>query len=396
MDTIDRLDAKEAVPELLWRKYIQKRLPVVIQSPPPEKRWRANLWTNAYLMRKAGHSKVSVEYRSSPSERFGLGKRRHMLFKEFLSRLSQGQENLYVTSPEQPIGPNGFPDVMAPPLLHLSSDLPVRLSWAGNLVPQQINMWMGTSVNGTSSGLHHDYHDNFYVLLRGRKRFRLYPPSLAKRMYTHGKISRIFPNGRIVYKGQQGILEDGSNEDDVREWKLSKSSEEDHIDEDQDFRHDDEENESMQSNTPPSFSMVDISLPIASIQERFPNFPHESFVECIVSAGETLYLPAGWFHEVTSMNDTQGKEPGHLAINYWLHPPDNIRAGDRGFFHPYKTGFWNDMWSSGKIRMGMYERSKSYNKARRRKISQWRQRYGKLWIWFFLKDKRKNKYLSSG
>ena len=55
---------------------------------------------------------------------------------------------------------------------------------------------------GASSGLHHDYHDNLYILLRGRKRFRLFPPDHAHRLYTHGAIACIHPNGRIVYKGQ--------------------------------------------------------------------------------------------------------------------------------------------------------------------------------------------------
>jgi hypothetical protein len=33
----------------------------------------------------------------------------------------------------------------------------------GNLVPANINLWLGHSVGGTSSGLHHDYHDNLHV-----------------------------------------------------------------------------------------------------------------------------------------------------------------------------------------------------------------------------------------
>ena len=57
-------------------------------------------------------------------------------------------------------------------------------------------------VAGSSTGLHHDYHDNLYVLLRGRKRFRLFPPSLADRMYVHGQLQRVHPNGRIVHKSQ--------------------------------------------------------------------------------------------------------------------------------------------------------------------------------------------------
>ena len=60
-------------------------------------------------------------------------------------------------------------------------------------------------VAGSSTGLHHDYHDNLYVLLRGKKRFRLYPPSLADRMYVHGQLQRVHPNGRIVHKSQVGL-----------------------------------------------------------------------------------------------------------------------------------------------------------------------------------------------
>jgi hypothetical protein len=44
---------------------------------------------------------------------------------------------------------------------------------------------------GSSSGLHHDFHDNLYVLLAGRKRFRLWPPSAAPGMYTHGRLQQV-------------------------------------------------------------------------------------------------------------------------------------------------------------------------------------------------------------
>ena len=63
---------------------------------------------------------------------------------------------------------------------------------------------------GSSSGLHHDFHDNLYVLLRGTKRFRLFPPALAARMYTAGTLRAIYPNGRIVYEGQGEVLPDGT------------------------------------------------------------------------------------------------------------------------------------------------------------------------------------------
>jgi hypothetical protein len=35
----------------------------------------------------------------------------------------------------------------------------------GNLVLQQCNLWMGNGISGKSSGLHHDFHDNLYMLV---------------------------------------------------------------------------------------------------------------------------------------------------------------------------------------------------------------------------------------
>lgn len=63
---------------------------------------------------------------------------------------------------------------MSAPLDKLKGDFPLRPALAGALVPQNVNLWMGHSKKGagSSSGLHHDFHDNLYVLLRGKKTFR--------------------------------------------------------------------------------------------------------------------------------------------------------------------------------------------------------------------------------
>jgi len=55
---------------------------------------------------------------------------------------------------------------------------------------------MGNAKDGSSTGLHHDYHDNLYVLLRGVKQFRLFTPADIFKMYT-----KVHPNGRINYEG---------------------------------------------------------------------------------------------------------------------------------------------------------------------------------------------------
>jgi hypothetical protein len=67
-------------------------------------------------------------------------------------------------------------------------------------------------VFSTYAGLHHDYHDNLYVLIKGEKIFELYAPSDAACMYTKGEIDKVYPNGRIVYKGAgEGVNADGSD-----------------------------------------------------------------------------------------------------------------------------------------------------------------------------------------
>ena len=98
--------------------------------------------------------------------------------------------------------------------LHAAGHFALRPSLLGGLLPFNINMWLGNTPpsgggaggrgggagqegqeGGSSSGLHHDFHDNLYVLLRGRKRFQLYSPSSARAMALAGELSRVHANG---------------------------------------------------------------------------------------------------------------------------------------------------------------------------------------------------------
>lgn len=368
-------------PESLWDGYISRRRPIVIRGHPNEISSGTRKWTNEYLKEVAGKRFVSVEYKTTESEGFGLGKRRVMAFSEFLSRIEQGQENLYVTSPEQPLGPHGIPDVMVSPTLDLCKDFPVRLSLAGNLIPQQINLWMGNSKNGSSSGLHHDYHDNFYILLRGKKRFRLFPPHCIHTMYTYGEFVSMYPNGRIIYKGQEDILPDGSNVDDVMVWKERGHGTQGPT------KGDSVDPPASSPGDPPSFSRVDLRLSKSEIMSKFEKFPFDECIECTLCAGQMLFLPAGWFHEVTSINDDDAPDtddkPGHMALNYWLYPPDNLETGTQGFRQPYMQEYWQDMWKSGKIRMGASSQKKQ--RSKRRRISTLVTRFGRQWKWYYFR-----------
>lgn len=80
--------------------------------------------------------------------------------------------------------------------------------------------------------------------------------------------------------------------------------------------------------------------------------------EVTLNEGEMLWLPAGWFHEVISTsssgNDSHatddehsdgtgkvsGPMAGHLAMNYWFHPPDSA-----DFEKPYSDDFWQSDWA---------------------------------------------------
>ena len=56
--------------------------------------------------------------------------------------------------------------------------------------------------------------------------------------------------------------------------------------------------------------------------------------EVDLQAGQILYLPAGWFHEVTSFSTASSQT--HLALNYWFQPPDNLDPSPAGLARPYR------------------------------------------------------------
>ena len=57
----------------------------------------------------------------------------------------------------------------------------------------------------------------------------------------------------------------------------------------------------------------------------------------LLQPGDALYLPCGYWHEVSSSGGL------HAALNYWLHPPDA-----KHFDHPYTDTFWADDWARRK------------------------------------------------
>lgn len=434
-------------------------------------------WTNAMLRRKAGDAQVSVERRDGPRDRFGRGVKVQMRFAEFLDLLEAGDENHYLPAQELPVDEDGEGvGLFAPPMDSLAQALPWRPHVVPFLVPQQLNMWMGNARDGSSSGLHHDYHDNLYVLLRGRKRFTIFSPADAGAMEVNGRIRVVHPNGLITYQGAPSLRADGVAADAAAEERRKLAEErlavaEAQLEEAQraasggskrkprdasehkgasearvsaaraavaaaeeeienaleaaltaqleqaiggaadevDMEYDESASggsdaggstggmepsamPGVASADPQSFSRIDSAeLHGSELGSTYPAAAAAHRGEAALKAGEMLYLPAGWFHEVrfdplhppsparaparapavetralvgaaradlgvavsiappwaiqvTSFGETASG--GHLAINYWFHPPDNLRPGPEGFHHPYVDAYWQRDWAA--------------------------------------------------
>lgn len=446
LQTIPVMDIRATTPDTFFRDFVSKRRPCILISsdhdddndniPGCSKLRRSELVPA--LRRLAGTKTVQVEKRSSSQEAFGQNRtttrQMEMTLNSFLDAMTttttsstENAEMLYL-SPQQHVqkgslsgdsstkvndddkqestSPADRPgDPFSTPCYELLQEesIPRHLEWAGNLILHQCNLWMGHSKDGSSSGLHNDFHDNFYLLVQGRKRFRLYAPQNAPNMYTYGTIQRIHTNGLCSYVGNE-LRSDGAplamlpefegnvmgnndyerldddndgkdkDEDDEEDEDIivgkgfdyhssddEKSEDIDMFKQDiddyddlvADVESDTEPNEASEVNgtgderRPDHFSRIDPKLlhfdQNAVLAKEFPLFPvgQESIVE--LEAGQVLYLPASWFHEVTSMNSNQEASDmsatNHIALNYWYYPPDCLE----NYENPYQDDFWKRM-----------------------------------------------------
>eukprot|EP01127_Copromyxa_protea_P019876 TRINITY_DN6540_c0_g1_i13.p1 TRINITY_DN6540_c0_g1~~TRINITY_DN6540_c0_g1_i13.p1 ORF type:complete len:308 (+),score=87.89 TRINITY_DN6540_c0_g1_i13:630-1553(+) len=209
---IGSLDSKS-----FFDKFVATRTPVVIVGHIDDPEWKGSKWDLSYLSKQAGDSIVDVEVKDETGA-FGKGNKVQMTFGEFLKGLKEGNQDTYITTQKIEENEQGAPlQLFGPPLISLKEDFPLTPKLFGNMLLNTVNLWMGSSKDGTSSGLHHDFHDNLYVLVKGKKRFTIAAPSDAPYLYTKAKISKIHKNGLINYDSNtraDGSLVDGGDSDD--------------------------------------------------------------------------------------------------------------------------------------------------------------------------------------
>jgi [protein]-arginine 3-hydroxylase / protease len=107
-------------------------------------------------------------------------------------------------------------------------------------------VWIGKA--GTVTPLHRDVPHNLHVHLGGRKRWLLFPPGQSRQMYSRGLLSGM-----------------------------------------------------------PNFSQVDPEQPD---YDRYPRFRGVTAFGAVLDAGETLFIPHGWWHHTRSLDTA-------VAMNFW-------------------------------------------------------------------------------
>ena len=310
VDSVSTVYADEMSPQRFFQNFVSARKPLVLKSRNTD--FLQTEFSNSSLANTVGDLLVEVEDKmQGPFGSTDVGKRKLMKFaSEFLPALDGGE--YYLTTQEiKEI--DGIPEDFAPLIVRRLIDaglVPLSLPIAGNLVLDNVNIWMGSARDGSSSGCHHDFHDNLYFLIRGTKTFRLRSPD--RPLATHGRAQAVHKNGFISYVPD--VRPDGAALADVLRWKGG----EDNMDaaEELDLKH---ALDSKSWKCPPSFC----------IDRKAP----DDAISITLNAGDIFYLPAGYFHEVISYNNSQ--DCGHLAVNYWYHPPtENI------FSDPYPDKYW--------------------------------------------------------
>ncbi|KAG1754044.1 cupin-like domain-containing protein [Suillus paluster] len=149
----------------------------------------------------------------------------------------------------------------------LREDVPSNIPWVAEALGRNsdaVNLWIGNSKSITS--IHSDPYENIYTVIRGRKHFTLLPPCegwcLRERMYPHAVYDRS--------DNSNGLSVVPSLDNPQVRWS----------------------------------SVFDPNLPGSLPPEAHP-------MHITLEAGDTLYLPVGWWHYVKQSGSTT------IALNWW-------------------------------------------------------------------------------
>ncbi|KAI9466852.1 cupin-like domain-containing protein [Lactarius psammicola] len=231
-------------------------------------------WSNKYLVDTMGDSLLSVAVtpngyadavtRSSDGRWYFVEPYyEKMTMRSLLSKLVPSTSNVedvcYLQSQNGNLFPGSYftsgDTESGCELVNLRGDVPAEIPWCSEALgrcPDAVNLWIGDSRSVTS--IHSDPYENIYHVARGCKTFLLLPPTegwcLKERMFPHATYQRATEDSPLLLKPSP------STTPAVR-WS----------------------------------SIQHLEQP-----ESLPETAHPLIID--VKAGETLYLPAGWWHYV--------------------------------------------------------------------------------------------------
>ena len=282
--TIPVIAAKSQTPFEFFRNFVNKNTPCIIEDLNVCG-WTGN-WDWKTVVERSGKGIVRINATPTgrgdaiivdPSDKsrvFVAPEERMMEFSEFMNWLVFNREGplssrdvLYLSAQNDSLREefielieSGF----APPSLEFGDEVFGKKCEASNL-------WIGD--HRAVSTIHRDItYENIYCVLRGKKVFHLLPPCCAPFLGE-----KPYPNAQY--------RKSSSND----EWIIQRN--------------------------PGDTPWIEMDVAAEELEKSIAISPEfEMIVDLVqrveISTGQTLYLPAGWFHRVTQTEAT-------VAVNYW-------------------------------------------------------------------------------
>lgn len=297
-----------------YRDFVSRNKPCLLTGAIDH--WSAlSLWNQAYLTDQLRDKEVTVAVTPNgradavcnvavetpdqqPQPHFVLPLERQMLMADFLQHMNQPSSQTSCTPPGNCAADTTsnqhnttHPEVMyiqqqngnfTSHFPELADDVDADLPWASEAFgaePDAVNLWIGNDQSVTS--FHKDHYENLYAVVTGEKTFTLLPPCDAYRMQLmHYPVACCTdtPHGlRVVPSGYEVL------------WS----------------------------------PIEDLAITPCSSQHHhhFPDYFDPVLpkpLRVTVKAGEILYLPSLWWHQV---EQKAGKDNMVVAVNYWYDMP---------------------------------------------------------------------------